>query len=42
LEIEPATKLYKAGEIGPPGAMFLDKDTQWSEFGLLEWRISTA
>ena len=40
LEVEPATKLYKAGQIGPPAAMFLDKDTQWCEFGLLEWRIS--
>jgi len=40
LEVEPATKLYKAGQIGPPAAMFIDKDTQWREFGLLEWRIS--
>ncbi len=40
LEVEPATKLYKAGQIGPPAAMFVDKDTQWREFGLLEWRIS--
>ena len=42
LEVEPATKFYKAGEIGPPGAMFLDKNTEWREFGLLEWRISSA
>jgi hypothetical protein len=40
LEVEPATKLYKAGQIGPPAAMFIDKDTQWREFGLLEWRVS--
>jgi len=40
LEVEPTTKLYKAGQIGPPAAMFIDKDTQWREFGLLEWRIS--
>ena len=40
LEVEPATKLYKAGQIGPPAAMFLEKDIQWREFGLLEWRIS--
>jgi len=40
LEVEATTKLYKAGQIGPPAAMFLDKDTQWREFGLLEWRIS--
>ena len=40
LEVEPATKLYKAGQIGPPAAMFIVKETQWREFGLLEWRIS--
>ena len=40
LEVEPATKFYKAGQIGPPAAMFIEKDTQWREFGLLEWRIS--
>jgi len=42
LEVEPATKFYKTGQIGPPAAMFLDKDTQWREFGLLEWRISAS
>jgi DUF1680 family protein len=40
LEVEPATKFYKAGQIGPPAAMFIERDTQWREFGLLEWRIS--
>jgi DUF1680 family protein len=40
LEVEPTTKFYKAGQIGPPAAMFIEKDTQWREFGLLEWRIS--
>jgi len=40
LEVEPATKFYRAGQIGPPAAMFIEKDTQWREFGLLEWRIS--
>lgn len=40
LEVEPQTKLYKAGEIGPPGANFLKEDTHWREFGLLEWRVS--
>ena len=40
LEVEPTTKLYKAGQIGPPAAMFIDKDAEWREFGLLEWRIS--
>jgi uncharacterized protein len=42
LEVEPATKFYRAGQIGPPAAMFIDKDTQWREFGLLEWRISIS
>ena len=40
LEVEPATKFYKAGQIGPPAAMFIERDTQWREFGLLEWRVS--
>lgn len=40
LEVEPTTKLYKAGQIGPPAAMFIERDTQWREFGILEWRIS--
>jgi DUF1680 family protein len=40
LEVEPTTRLYKAGQIGPPAAMFIEKDTQWREFGLLEWRVS--
>jgi len=40
LEVEPTTKLYKAGQIGPPAAMFIESDTTWREFGLLEWRIS--
>ncbi len=40
LEVEPQTKLYKAGEIGPPAANFLKEDTSWREFGLLEWRVS--
>ena len=39
LEVEPQTKHYKAGEIGPPGAMFLDRDIDWREFGLIEWRV---
>lgn len=40
LEVEPTTKFYKAGQIGPPAAMFIERDTEWREFGLLEWRIS--
>jgi hypothetical protein len=39
LEVEPATRHYKAGEIGPPGAMFLDADIAWRELGIIEWRV---
>jgi hypothetical protein len=39
LEVEPQTRHYKAGEIGPPGAMFLDRDIDWREFGIIEWRV---
>ena len=39
LEIEPQTVAYKAGQIGPPGAMFLNQDLAWREAGVLEWRI---
>ena len=39
LEIEPKTVSYKAGEIGPPEALFLQKDIEWREIGLLEWRV---
>ena len=39
LEIEPATTSYKAGDIGPPDAMFIREDIEWRECGLLEWRI---
>jgi DUF1680 family protein len=39
LEVEPQTRHYKAGEIGPPGAMFLDHDIDWREFGIIEWRV---
>jgi uncharacterized protein len=39
LEVEPRTVHYKSGEIGPPEAMFLDKDMDWREFGLIEWRV---
>jgi DUF1680 family protein len=40
LEIEPTTTKYKAGEIGPPDAMFIRDDIEWRECGLLEWRIA--
>ncbi len=39
LEVEPRTVQYRAGEIGPPGAMFLDQDIAWREFGILEWQV---
>ena len=39
LEVEPQTRRYKAGEIGPPGAMFLKSDIDWREFGIIEWRV---
>ena len=39
LEVEPQTRHYKAGEIGPPGAMFLTSDIDWREFGIIEWRV---
>jgi len=40
LEVEPQTRHYKAGEIGPPGAMFLKSDIDWREFGIIEWRVN--
>jgi hypothetical protein len=39
IEVEPTTRHYKAGEIGPPDAMFLDQETTWREVGLIEWRV---
>ncbi len=39
VEVEPQTTSYKAGEIGPPGAMFLDEDIEWRELGVLDWRV---
>lgn len=39
IEVEPRTVQYKAGEIGPPAAMFLDAPIAWREFGLIEWRV---
>jgi hypothetical protein len=39
LEVEPQTRHYKAGEIGPPGALFLNRDIDWREFGIIEWRV---
>ena len=40
IEIEPTTKAYKKGDIGPPDAMFIDADIEWREFGILEWRVA--
>jgi DUF1680 family protein len=39
IEIEPQTILYKARTIGPPEALFIDKDIEWREYGLIEWRV---
>jgi hypothetical protein len=39
VEVEPQTVAYRAGEIGPPGAMFLDEDIAWREFGIIEWEV---
>lgn len=39
IEVEPVTKHSKSGEIGPPETMFLSRDIDWCEFGLIEWRI---
>jgi hypothetical protein len=39
IEVEPVTRHYKSGEIGPPDAMFLSRDVDWREFGLIEWRV---
>ncbi len=42
LEIEPQKVHYAAGQIGPPDAMFLDRDVDWREAGVIEWRISAS
>lgn len=39
LEVEPQKILYKAGQIGPPEALFLKEDIVWREFGVIEWRV---
>lgn len=39
IEVEPVTRHYNSGEIGPPDAMFLNRPMEWREFGLIEWRI---
>ncbi len=40
IEVEPATKFYRKGDIGPPDAMFISEDISWREFGILEWRVA--
>jgi hypothetical protein len=40
IEVEPRTVPYRAGEIGPPAAMFLAEDIAWREFGIIEWRVA--
>ena len=39
IEIEPVTRRYASGEIGPPEAMFLTRDIDWRELGVIEWRV---
>ncbi len=39
LEVEPRTVSYRAGQIGPPAAMFIDEDIEWREFGIIEWQV---
>ena len=39
LEVEPKAISYKAGQIGPPDAFFLNKDVVWRECGIIEFRI---
>jgi hypothetical protein len=39
IEVEPATRHYKSGEIGPPDAMFLDDAIAWREFGIIEFLV---
>ena len=39
LEIVPQLVQYRSGQIGPPDAMFITKDLEWREAGVLEWRI---
>jgi len=40
LEVEPNPVQYRAGQIGPPDAMFITRDIEWREFGVLEWRVA--
>jgi hypothetical protein len=42
LEVEPETVRYRAGEIGPPAAMFIDEDIAWREFGVIEWDVGSV
>jgi len=39
LEVEPRKIPYRAGDIGPPDALFLSKDITWRECGIIEWRV---
>jgi hypothetical protein len=41
LEVEPQTVSHKAGEIGPPVAMFIDEDVEWRELGVIEWQVES-
>jgi hypothetical protein len=39
LEVEPQSILYKGGAAGPPAAVTIREDTNWREFGIIEWRV---
>jgi len=39
LEIIPQEIHYQAGEIGPPAALFIEKDIIWRECGVIEWQV---
>jgi hypothetical protein len=39
LEVEPDSIRYATGQIGPPGAFFLERPIDWRECGVIEWRV---
>ncbi len=40
LEVEPQSISYRAGEIGPPAALYLKADIDWRECGVIEWQVN--
>jgi len=39
IEVEPKKIAYKSGQIGPPEALILEKDIEWRESGIIEWKV---